>query len=273
MCNCALTSHTAIKNNLNSHIEDELPVQLQSDIEDDLEKKLSEYDLNLEDPNFREPKEEIKTSHIKETDIKSKLKDLLKSYDSVFSRSKFDVGNCSLISTKIPLINDTSKHIEPERKLRPEEFHQVKELINELLQHDIIAPADQTSRFCSNILTVPKPSDGQDPSKAAQNIRRHENKSRQATRVVIDLRAINKLTSQLPSIALSNYKDLEMEFKDTIVSTFDLSGFFFSLPLNFASQEATNFWFDGKIFKFTRCSMGAKNSSVFATMAGQLIFS
>ena len=64
-----------------------------------------------------------------------------------------------------------------------------------------------------------------------------------------------------------------MEIKDTIVSTFDLSGFFFSLPLNFASQEATNFWFDGQIFKFCRCPMGAKNSSVFATMAGQLIFS
>ena len=98
-----------------------------------------EYNLNLEDPNFIEPKEEIKTSHIKESDIKSKLKDLLRSYESVFSKSKFDVGNCSLISTKIPLINDTSKHIEPERKLRPEEFHQVEELIKELLQKLIMA--------------------------------------------------------------------------------------------------------------------------------------
>ena len=65
-----------------------------------------------------------------------------------FSRRKFKVGTCSLISTKIPLLNDTSKYIEPERKLKPEEFHQVEELINELLQHDIIAP-----RFCSNIST------------------------------------------------------------------------------------------------------------------------
>ena len=96
-----------------------------------LEKKLSENDLNLEDPNFVEPKEEIKISHIKEHEIKSRLTTLLKSYDSVFSRSKFEVGSCSLINTKIPLINDTSKHIEPERKLKPEEFHQVEALINE----------------------------------------------------------------------------------------------------------------------------------------------
>ena len=183
------------------------------------------------------------------------------------------MGSCNLINTKIPLINETSKYHEPERKLKPEEFDQVEALINELLEHNIIAPADQTSRFCSNILTVPKPSDGQDPSKAAQNIRRHEHKTREATRVVIDLRGINKLTTQLPAIALSSYKDLEQEFKDTIVSTFDLSGFFFSLPLSFESQEATNFWFDGRIFKFCRCPMGAKNSSVFATMAGQVIFS
>ena len=65
-----------------------------------------------------------------------------------------------------------------------------------------------TLKFCSNILTVPKPSDGQDPSKAAQNIRRHENKTREATRVVIDLRGVNKLTVPLPAIALSSYKDL-----------------------------------------------------------------
>ena len=90
---------------------------------------------------------------------------------------------------------------------------------------------------------------------------------------MIDLRGINKLTTSLPAIALSSYKDLEHEFKDTIVSMFDLSGFFFSLPLSFESQEITNFWFNGRIFKFCRCPMGAKNSSVFATMAGQCIFS
>ena len=80
---------------------------------------------------------------------------------------------------------------------------------------------------------MPKPSDGQDPSKAAQNIRRHENKTREATRVVIDLRGVNKLTVPLPAIALSSYKDLQKEFKNTNVSTFDLSGFFFTLPLSY----------------------------------------
>ena len=141
------------------------------------------------------------------------------------------------------------------------------------MEHNIIAQADQTTRFCSNILTVPKPSDRLDPSKAAQNIRKHENKQRDATRVVIDLTGVNKLTTALPPIALSSYKDLSKDFKNTNVSTFDLSGFFFALPLSYESQEITNFWFDGKIFKFTRCPMGARNSSVFAQMAGQLIFS
>ena len=133
--------------------------------------------------------------------------------------------------------------------------------------------ADQTTRFCSNMLTVPKPSDGEDPSKAAQNIRKHLNRTRENTRVVIDLRGINKATVALPPIALSSYKDLQKEFKNTYVSTFDLSGFFFALPLSYESQSVTNFWFDGRIFKFTRCPMGARNSSVFAQMAGQLIFS
>ena len=81
------------------------------------------------------------------------------------------------------------------------------------------------------------------------------------------------MTVPLSAIALSSYKDLQKEFKNTNVSTFDLSGFFFALPLSYESQEVTNFWFDGRIYKFCRCPMGARNSSVFAQMAGQTIFS
>ena len=106
-------------------------------------------------------------------------------------------------------------------KIRPEEFQQVDQLINELLDYGIIAEADQTTRFCSYILTVPKPSKGEDPSKAAQNIRKHQNKAREATRVVFDLRGVNKVTVPLPPIAQSSYKDLQKEFKNTYVSTFD----------------------------------------------------
>ena len=65
----------------------------------------------------------------------------------MFSSSKFDVGNCHLINTKIPLSSDTVKYWEPERKIRTEEFQQVETLINELLEHNIIAPVDQTTHF------------------------------------------------------------------------------------------------------------------------------
>ena len=78
MCNCVLESHLMIKNNLQSEIEDELPINIQSDIEGDLENTLSEYDLNLDDPNFVEPKEQIKISHIKDQGIKTKLKNIAK---------------------------------------------------------------------------------------------------------------------------------------------------------------------------------------------------
>ena len=74
MCNCVLESHLTIKNNLQSEIEDELPINIQSDIEGDLENTLSEYDLNLDDPNFVEPEEQIKISHIKDQGIKTQLK-------------------------------------------------------------------------------------------------------------------------------------------------------------------------------------------------------
>ena len=212
-CMCNLASHMAIKQELQGQIEDEVSINMQSDIEQSLEERLKDFDIDLENPNFNLPNEEINITHITDKAINVKLKSVLESYDGVFSTSKFDVGHCHLINTKIPLTSSTIKHWEPERKIRPEEFQQVDKLISELLKYGIIAEADQTTRFCSNILTVPKPSDGEDPSKAAQNIRKHQNKARENTRVVIDLRGINKATVPLPPIALSSYKELQKEFK------------------------------------------------------------
>ena len=128
---------------------------------------------------------------------------MLAEYNDIFSKSKFDVGLCNLINTKISLTSATAKHCEPERQLRIEEVEQLSKLINELLEYGIIEPADQTAQFCANVLCVPKPSDDEDPSKA------------------------------LPPVLLSSYKELQAEFTDTYVSTFDLSGFFFAIPLSY----------------------------------------
>ena len=141
-CNCTVKSHMAIRGELLTQIGDEVSLNQQSDIENDLEQRLSEFDINLENPNFSLAGEEIKIAHIKESSVKIKLKNILESYDEVFSRSKFDVGCCNLVNTKIPLTSDTAKFWEPERRIRPEEFQQVETLIKELLEYNIIALAD-----------------------------------------------------------------------------------------------------------------------------------
>ena len=63
---------------------------------------------------------------------------MLNQYNDVFSTSKFDVGHCHLINTKIPLTNATVKHWEPERKIHKEEIEQEDKLISELLKYGII---------------------------------------------------------------------------------------------------------------------------------------
>ena len=72
---------------------------------------------------------------------------MLKKYNDVFFTSKFDVGHCHLINTKIPLTSPTEKHWEPERKIRKEEFEQVYKLISELLKYGILEQADQTTQL------------------------------------------------------------------------------------------------------------------------------
>ena len=87
LCTCVLESHMAIKQKLQSQIEDELSVNQQSDIEGDLEQRLNDFDIDLENPNFSTPNEDINISHITDQAVKINLKSILKPYDGVFSSS------------------------------------------------------------------------------------------------------------------------------------------------------------------------------------------
>ena len=120
-----LESNMAIKQELQSQIGDELSVEMQSDIEQSLEERLKDFDIDLENPNFNLPDEKIDIKHVTDKKINARLIKLLNQYNEVFSTSKFDIGHCHLINTKIPLINSTIKHWEPERLIRKEEFDQV----------------------------------------------------------------------------------------------------------------------------------------------------
>ena len=64
----------AVKQKLQSQIEDEVSINEQSDIEKDLEQRLSDFDIDLENPNFSAPDEEINISHIKDQAVKISLK-------------------------------------------------------------------------------------------------------------------------------------------------------------------------------------------------------
>ena len=270
-CICNLRTHVCLKTAVQSF--EEIPESSQSDIEASLNQKLEEFNIVFDDPNLSSH-ESLNLSRIKDKKVMSKVATLLADYNEIFSISKFDVGQFKHMVTKIPLISPTAKHSEPERPLRnPEDFDKVKTLIDELLKYDIISPADKIDRFSSNLIVVPKPSDGCDASKAAEQIRKAQGISRDSTRVCLDLRMCNKITVKLPPIILPTYKDLQSEFSDCYISCFDLSGFFFALMLDYSSQEITNFWFAGKLYKFLRCPMGATNSSMFACQAGQMIFS
>ena len=109
---CNLESNMAIKQELQSQIGDELSVEMQSNIEQSLEERLKDFDIDLENPNFNLQEEIINIEHVTDKKINTRLIKLLNQYNEVFSTSKFDVGHCNLINTKIILINDTIKHVD-----------------------------------------------------------------------------------------------------------------------------------------------------------------
>ena len=77
LCTCVLKSHMAVKQKLQSQIEDEVSINEQSDIEKDLEQRLSDFDIDLENPNFSAPNEDINISHITDQAVEINLKNIL----------------------------------------------------------------------------------------------------------------------------------------------------------------------------------------------------
>ena len=94
-CMCNLHSHLAIKQELQGQLGDKLTVDMQSDIEQSLEDRLKDFDIDLENPNFTSPNAEIDIRHVTDKKINAKLNKMLNQYNDVFSTSKFDVGHCN----------------------------------------------------------------------------------------------------------------------------------------------------------------------------------
>ena len=71
---CNLHSHLAIRQELQGQLGDKLTVDMQSDIEQSLEDRLKDFDIDLKNPNFNLPNEEIHNKKGNKCEIKKDAK-------------------------------------------------------------------------------------------------------------------------------------------------------------------------------------------------------
>ena len=74
-------------------------------------------------------------------------------------------------------------------------------------------------------------------------------------------------------LSLPSYKDLKKKFSDCLCSQWDMTSMYWSVPLNYSSQEKTNFWYSGKIYKMNRLVMGQRNACFIGQRAALVTYS
>jgi hypothetical protein len=74
-------------------------------------------------------------------------------------------------------------------------------------------------------------------------------------------------------LTLPSYKTLADRFANCYCSQFDLTAMDWSVPLKYADQQKTNFWFDFRLWKMMRMCMGARNACYTGQRAALFTYS
>lgn len=171
------------------------------------------------------------------SDKKAELKNLLNSYQDVFSYSEFDLGRTNLAQHNI----DTGENRPFKQQLRPQpraHLATIDQLVNDMQNQGIIEPCQ--SEWGSNIVLVKK-KDG-------------------TVRFCVDYRRLNDITQKdvypLPRIETC----LDTLSNAAWFSTFDLRSGFHQVPVNPRDVNKTTFVCHRGSFRFPRMPFGLCNA-------------
>ena len=179
--------------------------------------------------------------HLNHKDRKKALA-MFRSHMKAFSQHACDLGCSKDIKMKIPVTTE-EPHIQKYVPIPHNVRTQVKHILDQMLEFNIIRECNEPSSFCSNLL-VTKKKDGT------------------SIRILLDGRLLNNHTQRLPTNLVTHPELYAQLVGKTHVTTIDLSDAFFQIPLHEDSQPLTCFYSQahGKRYCFTRCPQGLKNS-------------
>jgi len=204
----------------------------------------------------------FETKHLS-PEIKQMAHKIFKENRSAFALHKYDIGKTDKIEMEIEL-NSNEGRMQKYTPIPMNVRDQVKEILDQLLKYDIIRVCNEPSKYCSNILVVPK-------------------KDKGSIRLLFDGRLLNNDTVRYPMALISKPEILAHLIGKTHLTSLDFADAFFHIPLSKEAQKLTAFYSHthGLRMCFTRAPQGLKNSplylkllldSIFADMTDVVLF-
>ena len=211
-------------------------------------------ELTLKDTRPYEKFENLfKLDHMTPHDRKKTLK-VLKRNSEAFSKHDQDIGKVNCIEMDIE-IDETKPRIQKYIPAPHATRAQLKDVLEQLEEFNVIRECNEPSVFCSNLIVVPK-------------------KDKTQIRVIFDGRLLNNATLKQPTMVISGQEIKAFLTEKDHITNMDISHAFFQIPLSLRSQPFTAFYSEahGKRFCFTRAPQGLKNSPLMLKLLMDKLF-
>ena len=244
------------------HFSDQLPEEKAEEVpeffaENDLPEAssttIAEFDENTEFKIKYYKIEDINLNHLPGK-YQGKFHKLINSYPSLFSKSEYDIG-----FAKDELIDIEMMNIPPSQSQRFLDYKKLdfaKRTINELEKAGVVQ-LEKDPLVVQNLVLVPKYKSADKSNSKAEKLYHQIQKSKiRAYRLCLDLRLVNSQTTNVSRTKSVNIDDFIAQLKGQIVTSFDLTQAYFTLPLTRRAQRLTAFYVGKNIYSFKRLSMG-----------------
>ena len=243
-----------IDKNLPEESQDEVaPFFAENDLTEKMQTTVAEFDESIPFTIKKYAISDIELSHLPST-WQQKFGKLLNSYPKLFSRSEYDIGCATNMEVDLEIMN-----IPPSQSQRFLDHNKLKftqKTIDELEKADVVQ-IESEPLVVQNLVLVPKYKNANKSNSKAERLHHQLQQSRiRAYRICLDLRAVNSQTCNVERTSAVLIQDFIAQLKSKIVTSFDLTQAYFSIPLTRRAQRLTAFYLGDKIYSFKRLSMG-----------------
>ena len=176
----------------------------------------------------------------------NRIKTMLFFNTKSFSSHRYDIGKTNSVEMNIDLIEDKLPKMQKYTPLPLGVRDDVKEILNQLLEYEIIRECHEPSPYCSNLIT-------------------EENETKRKLSIMYDGRALNYDSKQVKSVPTADIEKLQKLYERKHITSIKLNDIFLQIPLKEEDQKLTSFYAHthGMRMCFTRCPESLANSNIF----------